>query len=296
MYKKLFVTDYIGLFTSCKVCKKVIERLVIWKGIRYTRKAVKKRIWHGFVKSSACGHKSRIDYIKESKNMKFQLEKASESYLVGVLLAIAGGYLDVYTYVCRGGVFANAQTGNIVLLGIRVADKNWSELMFYMYPILAFMAGILITEVVRRRFRYNPGLHWRQIVIVLEFLVLWVIAFTPSGVADDVVNSAVSFVCSMQVESFRRFNGSAYATTMCTGNLRSATEQLFYYNINRDKAALIKSLQYYGIILFFIVGAVIGTAITRIFLEKSVLIVCLILLVVFVIMFIPPKEQGQEKG
>lgn len=228
--------------------------------------------------------------------MKFQLEKASESYLVGVLLAIAGGYLDVYTYVCRGGVFANAQTGNIVLLGIRVADKNWSELMFYMYPILAFMAGILITEVVRRRFRYNPGLHWRQIVIVLEFLVLWVIAFTPSGVADDVVNSAVSFVCSMQVESFRRFNGSAYATTMCTGNLRSATEQLFYYNINRDKAALIKSLQYYGIILFFIVGAVIGTAITRIFLEKSVLIVCLILLVVFVIMFIPPKEQGQEKG
>ena len=48
--------------------------------------------------------------------MKFQLEKASESYLVGVLLAIAGGYLDVYTYVCRGGVFANAKTGNIGLL------------------------------------------------------------------------------------------------------------------------------------------------------------------------------------
>ncbi|MCI8416034.1 MAG: DUF1275 domain-containing protein [Lachnospiraceae bacterium] len=226
--------------------------------------------------------------------MKFQLEKASESYLVGVLLAIAGGYLDVYTYVCRGGVFANAQTGNIVLLGIRMADKNWSELMFYIYPILAFMAGILITEVVRRRFRYNPGLHWRQIVIVLEFLVLWVIAFTPSGRADHVVNSAVSFVCSMQVESFRRFNGSAYATTMCTGNLRSATEQLFYYNINKDRAALVKSLQYYGIILFFIVGAVIGTAITRIFLEKSVLIVCLFLLLVFVIMFIPPKEQERE--
>ena len=47
--------------------------------------------------------------------MKLRLEKASESYLVGVLLAIAGGYLDVYTYICRGGVFANAQTGNIVV-------------------------------------------------------------------------------------------------------------------------------------------------------------------------------------
>ena len=216
--------------------------------------------------------------------MKLRLEKASESYLVGVLLAIAGGYLDVYTYICRGGVFANAQTGNIVLLGINVADKNWDKILFYMYPILAFMAGILITEYVRRKFRYNPGLHWRQIVIV--------IAFTPSGVCDDLINSAVSFVCSMQVESFRRFNGSAYATTMCTGNLRSATEQLFYYNINKDKEARKKSLQYYGIILFFILGAVLGTAITRAFLERSVLIVCLLLLMVFVIMFIPPAEQA----
>lgn len=228
--------------------------------------------------------------------MKLRLEKASESYLVGVLLAIAGGYLDVYTYICRGGVFANAQTGNIVLLGINMADQNWDKILFYTYPILAFMAGILITEYVRRKYRYNPGLHWRQIVIVIEFLVLWVIAFTPSGVYDDLINSAVSFVCSMQVESFRRFNGSAYATTMCTGNLRSATEQLFLYNTTRDKTARNKSLQYYGIIIFFILGAVLGTMITRVFLERSVLIVCLLLLVVFVILFIPPSPEEAEKS
>lgn len=226
--------------------------------------------------------------------MKLHLEKASESYLVGVLLAIAGGYLDVYTYICRGGVFANAQTGNIVLLGINMADQNWSKILFYTYPILAFMAGILITEYVRKKFRYNQGLHWRQIVIVIEFLVLWMIAYVPSGVNDDLINSAVSFVCSMQVESFRRFNGSAYATTMCTGNLRSATEQLFLYNTNKDKKARTKSLQYYGIILFFILGAILGTAITRAFMETSVLIVCLLLLAVFVIMFIPPAEQEKE--
>jgi hypothetical protein len=36
----------------------------------------------------------------------------------GLLLACAGGFLDAYTFVGRGGVFANAQTGNIVLLGV----------------------------------------------------------------------------------------------------------------------------------------------------------------------------------
>ena len=222
--------------------------------------------------------------------MKIQLEKASESYIVGVLLAVAGGFLDVYTYISRGGVFANAQTGNIVLLGISAADGNWKQIMSYVWPILAFMAGILLTEAVRKKYRYNPGLHWRQIVIALEFLVLLCIAFVPSGRLDDLVNVLVSFVCSMQVESFRLLHGNAYATTMCTGNLRSATEQLFYYNMNRDKKARDKSLQYYGIILFFIVGAVVGTALTRIFLEKAVLAACGLLLAVFVIMFVPPAD------
>ena len=146
---------------------------------------------------------------------------------------------------------------------------------------------------MRKKYRYNPGLHWRQIVIGLEFLVLLCIAFVPSGRLNDLVNVLVSFVCSMQVESFRLLHGNAYATTMCTGNLRSATELLFYYNINRDKKARDKSLQYYGIILFFIVGAVVGTALTRLLLERAVLVVCGILLAVFVIMFAPPADPGR---
>ena len=108
--------------------------------------------------------------------MKLRLEKASESYLVGVLLAIAGGYLDVYTYICRGGVFANAQTGNIVLLGINVADKNWDKILFYMYPILAFMAGILITVfgggshyyLAGRPDRHRTRCSWRQCILWFE--------------------------------------------------------------------------------------------------------------------------------
>lgn len=242
--------------------------------------------------------KRRI-WQRKNKNpliMNILHEQASESYITGILLAIVGGYLDVYTYVCRGGIFANAQTGNIVLLGINIADGNWSKLGHYIPPILAFMAGIVVAELVKKEFHNQTVIHWRQIVIALEFAVLWTIAFIPSGRYDDMINVAVSFVCSMQVESFRTFHeSSAYATTMCTGNLRSATEQLFRYNVSRDKKAIRKSFQYYGIILFFILGAVVGTFITRIFLEKSALVVCVLLLVVFVIMFIPPAKQDEGK-
>lgn len=126
--------------------------------------------------------------------------QVSESYFIGLLLAIAGGYLDVYTYISRGGVFANAQTGNIVLLGIHIAQQNFEKITTYTLPILAFMVGVMITEIVKLNFRYSTKIHWRQIVIALEILVLLAVSFVPEGICNDLVNTAVSFVCSMRRE------------------------------------------------------------------------------------------------
>lgn len=36
----------------------------------------------------------------------------SESIELGIVLALAGGFMDAYSYMCRDGVFANAQTGD----------------------------------------------------------------------------------------------------------------------------------------------------------------------------------------
>lgn len=216
----------------------------------------------------------------------------SQSYIVGLLLAFAGGYLDVYTYVCRGGVFANAQTGNMVLLAISAAESDFGKVFKYLLSILAFMLGILVTELVKSRYRYNTAIHWRQIVIALEFIVLLIIAFVPSGVQDDLVNIAVAFVCSMQVESFRKFEGkSAYATTMCTGNLRSATEHLFFSGLNKNKEERNTSLKYYGIIAIFIVGAFVSMKVSQSVGEKSILVACFLLFIVFSMMYIPSEQQ-----
>lgn len=217
----------------------------------------------------------------------------SQSYIVGLLLAFAGGYLDVYTYVCRGGVFANAQTGNMVLLAISAAESDFGKVFKYLLPILAFMLGILVTELVKSRYRYNTAIHWRQIVIALEFIVLLIIAFVPSGVQDDLVNIAVAFVCSMQVESFRKFEGkSAYTTTMCTGNLRSATEHLFFSGLNKNKEERNTSLKYYGIIAIFIVGAFVSMKVSQRVGEKSILVACFLLAAVFRLMYIPSEQQS----
>lgn len=218
----------------------------------------------------------------------------SESFALGALLALVGGFLDAYTYLLRGGVFANAQTGNVVLLGMNLAKGDFISALRYLIPILAFAAGVVAVEAVRRRFRQGPRIHWRQIILAAECLLLLMIAFLPSGHMDMAVNVAVSFICSMQVESFRKMNGGAYATTMCTGNLRSGTELLYRYGVTRDARDRIRGLQYYGIILFFILGASAGVFGARLFHEKAALVCCALLALGFAMMFFNGGEEKTE--
>lgn len=212
--------------------------------------------------------------------LKREYTQMSESYVVGAMLAVVGGFLDAYTYISRGKVFANAQTGNIVLMGLNISQKNFSSTIHYMIPIAAFILGIVLSELIRSRFKQNSLIHWRQIVVAVEIVILTVVAFVPKGNMDLIVNSAISFVCALQFECFRK-----YTTTMCTGNLRSATEQLFIYYHTKNVQELTKGLELYGIILFFIFGVILGTVLTNMIMERAVLFSCIILAVVFGTMF-----------
>lgn len=189
--------------------------------------------------------------------------RPAEAFSVAGTLAVTGGFLDAYTYTVRGGVFANAQTGNLVLLGIRLADAQWLAALYYAIPILAFCAGILLTETLRRRLPNRFSARWEYTVLLLEAVLLAVIALTPQTVPNLLVNTAVSFICSVQVHTFRAVAGAPYASTMCTGNMRSAMENLSRCIAQKDKAAGRRTLVYFAIIVLFAFGAGAGALLSR---------------------------------
>ena len=214
---------------------------------------------------------------------KIRERQVSDSLLVGILLALTGGFLDAYSYLVRGEVFANAQTGNMVLLGIYLSKGQWVKALYYLVPIFSFVVGVVIAQLVKNNYKESTRIHWRQIVIAVELVVLLIVAFIPQGY-NMIANVSISFVCSMQVQSFRKVNGNPFATTMCTGNLRSATEHLCNYHKEKDIALLKKSLQYYLIIAVFIAGAITGCLLSGILQEKSILICCAVLFLVLLLM------------
>ncbi|WP_034533484.1 MULTISPECIES: YoaK family protein [Hungatella] len=217
----------------------------------------------------------------------------SEAMSTGIFLTLSGGFQDAYTYYTRGKVFANAQTGNIILLGHNAMNGDFTDAFRYLVPVLAFAGGIYISEVIRGVYREYGKLHWRQIVVVLEILLLFVVGFLPQSM-NMAANILVSFVCAMQVEAFRKMKGSAYASTMCIGNLRSATEMLYRYRHTKEKGCLEKCLRYYGVILVFGIGAALGSFMTSLFEERTIWISCGFLFVCFCIMFIKEDIEGER--
>ena len=217
----------------------------------------------------------------------------SEAMSTGIFLTLSGGFQDAYTYYTRGKVFANAQTGNIILLGHNAMNGDFTDAFRYLVPVLAFAGGIYISEVIRGIYREYGKLHWRQIVVVLEILLLFVVGFLPQSM-NMAANILVSFVCAMQVEAFRKMKGSAYASTMCIGNLRSATEMLYRYRHTKEKGCLEKCLRYYGVILVFGIGAALGSLMTSLFKERTIWISCGFLFVCFCIMFMKEDIEGER--
>lgn len=215
----------------------------------------------------------------------------SEAFCTAMFLSVSGGLQDVYTYLYRGKVFANAQTGNIVLCSVKLVEGDWSAVLHYLVPLCFFALGVFTAELLRQKFQQMQRLHWRQLVVLCEIVMLFVVGFFPQE-WNLMANALVSFACAMQVQTFRKVNGYAFASTMCIGNMRSGMDSLCSWVLNRNPAALKKSLYYWGIILLFALGAGLGSLALDLCGAKAIWFSCLLLAVSFCLMFL--KEDVEE--
>lgn len=229
-------------------------------------------------------------HIKKINKYHFR-GQMSESFVMAIFLLLSGGLQDAYTYVYRGGVFANAQTGNIVLLSQNIYEQDWTGACHYLFPLLAFVLGIAFAEWIRQSFQKWHVFHWRQIVLLGEILLLFVVGFLPKEL-DMPANVLVSFSCAMQVQTFQKMTGYAFSSTMCIGNMRSGMEALFMYIKTYDKETLKKAMYYWKIVFLFGFGAGLGGHFVYVFGAKTIWCSCGFLLVGFFLMFI--RQEFEE--
>ena len=168
---------------------------------------------------------------------------------------------------------------------------EWMMGLSYLFPILSFALGVLVAERIGHRYKKAKRIHWRQIVVMIEIIILFVVGFIPHRY-DMIATMLVSFSCSMQVQSFRKVNGYGYASTMCIGNLRGGMDSLCARLVGGNTKAFGKALHYFAIIFLFALGAGLGSLALAPMGSRAIWLSCLLLFISFCLMFL--KEDIEE--
>jgi uncharacterized membrane protein YoaK (UPF0700 family) len=155
-------------------------------------------------------------------------------------------------------VFANAQTGNVVLLGVEAAREHWAAAVRHLPSLLAFVLGVVVAETLGRP-RVAAALRRpARMALLLEIVVLVIVGFLPRGVPDSLIVVMIAFTASVQVTTFRTLIIWPYNTAMVTGNLRTAAQAAYAAVADRDPDAVRKTRSFSIIIVSFVIGAFAG--------------------------------------
>jgi uncharacterized membrane protein YoaK (UPF0700 family) len=201
----------------------------------------------------------------------------------GVLLALAGGYLDAFTFIEKGQVFANAMTGNVVLLGVVMAGQDWADVIRHLAPIIAFFLAIVTAEILKHHRPINHIVRPATACLLIESSAFIVAGFLPPRIPNYVFTIGISFLATLQNSMFTQIAEQELNTVMTTGNLRKCLESLIRWIFDRDSKILIPKIRVFGTVCSaFFAGALLSGLLSPRLHNKSlwapslVLILCMI--------------------
>lgn len=172
------------------------------------------------------------------------------SLLVASLLTVSGGFLDAFTWLSLGGVFANSQTGNVVFLGIDAMSGQWRQAAHHLLPIVVFLLGASIAIRIQAPLR----------CLVAEIVCLAAVMVLLHRIPDPVAILGISFGVALQSASFRRVERWSYLSVTVTGNMLRAIDQ---FASRSDREASHGAGAMLALCLMFLFGAALGAYTTK---------------------------------
>lgn len=209
------------------------------------------------------------------------------------LIAVAG-FWGAYTFLLRGNVFCNAQTSNVVLMGLAFGSGQWRTGLYYLVPISAYVLGAVVSELAPNPIKHRFAVRWDTILMLIEMVAMLCLGFVPESAPAQICQVVINFLASMQYNTFRQAEGVPMATTFCTNHLRQTGIHLTKWARRRERRELVLLLEHLGMIAVFTAGAVGCTVLCPPLLGKAVWGAALLLAVVFLDLL--RADLGAERG
>ena len=218
-----------------------------------------------------------------------------EQLMFCLLLTAMGGFFDAYTFVNCGGIFANAQTGNLIFVGIDLIEGNFSEVLHYSIPILSFVIGVLVSKFIETKYKELSIFKHIYMLLLIQIVALIIISIKHEYFGVDVRPIVISFICAIQFDGFRKVNNLVFASVFCTGNLRSMSEHLYKYFILKKKESKMPFLIYSSVITVFLLGVILGAAMSKYFLHKAIIVPIFIICINLIFVTVINNKFGKKR-
>ena len=194
----------------------------------------------------------------------------SDSLIIAAILFFFGGFQNAYTYINCGKVFANLQTGNLVLMSINLADGNFPLVIRYLVPLTSFWLGCFVGSIVDVKCKQNFKIHWRTIVLFIELVCVIIAGLLPESY--DLTSAAViTFNSALSLQGFKTVDNRTLPTTMMIGNMRKAIEYITRYALLHKKEDMKEFRIVFWLLIVFLLGAIVSAKLSNFFYSRTIL-------------------------
>lgn len=195
-----------------------------------------------------------------------------EGLRVALMTTFISGFINAYTYNTQGGLFAGVQTGNVLMMMIRFTEGEYWQSVRYLLPIVVFMLGQIVTYYVRN-WCHHHNLHWHQFGAGLLLLQMLIIALLSPIFPPYFTIASLALFASIQLDTFKRVRGVAYANIMMTGNIKNGMQMLVMGVAEKDKSLRIQAYYTLTVLVSFMIGVVCSTLMTMYLVEYALYVV-----------------------
>lgn len=210
----------------------------------------------------------------------------------GALLSCVGGFLDAFTFV-RFGVFANAQTGNVVLLGIDAGQGEWRDALLRLVPIIVFLMAVVGVELFARLVAHGRVRRRLRVTLGIEIAGLLIVAPLPDQAPQLMITIIVTSVAAIQFSTFRMLVDTPYSSLLASGNLHALAVNLHLRLIERDPAAGVRVARFGLVVVAFVVGAAGGAVTTHQVGNAAIVVPAFLLMITLVILVFEARKEAR---
>ncbi len=105
--------------------------------------------------------------------------KAKVPVRLGLAVICAGGFMDAYSYLMHGHVFATGQTGNVVLFTLRLVNGDWLGALGSLAAILSCAVGIFFSMHLLYGVHEGNRYRTQRLVALIEVIVFAALGRVP---------------------------------------------------------------------------------------------------------------------